>query len=202
MARTQYDPHRAEFSNRAHATARALIYPELFATIPESLNFEDDTLLTEGKRGGLLDGEMGIDRIVHVTVPNLHGTLRFTVQERFRLPEYACWQDLTITEWNGTSNTPSELYKITAGYFLYGYYDETNRSFPEALVICMPELLRRLAMREIPFRRQLNKKGQTFFGFTFADLDAAGVICLHHYDQKIDGNISEKVVDSLPGLMV
>jgi hypothetical protein len=64
-----------------------------------------------------------------VTTHGLRAPLGFTIQERFRRPRYAEFQDLTLTEWNGNSNLPSELYKIRAGMFLYGYYSEEDRRY-------------------------------------------------------------------------
>lgn len=138
MARTLYEQDNADFSNRAHMRARDVLYPRIFNVRRERLQFED-TLLAQSDRAKILDGEMGVDRIVRVTIHNLHAPLMFTVQERFRRPEFAKYQDMTVTEWNHASNSPSELYKINAGLFVYGYFDERSGRFPDAIVISVTE---------------------------------------------------------------
>ena len=97
MARTLYEQDNADFSNRAHVRARDVLYPRIFNVCRERLQFED-TLLAQSDRAKILDGEMGVDRIVRVTIHNLHAPLMFTVQERFRRPEFAKYQDMTVTE--------------------------------------------------------------------------------------------------------
>jgi hypothetical protein len=175
VARTEYTPENGEFSNKSHRAARALLYPRLFGVPMESLSFED-TLLKDSERGRILDGEMGVDRIVRVAVQQLHGPLVFTVQERFRRPEHAGWRDLTITEWNHASNMPSELYKINAGLFLYGYYDEARNHFLDAIVVSVTDLLLAVTRSNITYTSNRNKKRQTFLGFKFDDMAKAGIV--------------------------
>jgi hypothetical protein len=175
MARTIYQTANAEFSNRAHQSARHLIYPKIFNKASAQLEFED-TLLDMGERGRILDGEMGVDRIVKVTMPYLHAPLVFTVQERFRRPEFDKYKDLTITEWNNASNMPSELYKINAGLFVYGYFDETENIFTDAIVISVTDLLLAISRGLINYSTEYNKKCQYFLGFKFDHLEKAGVV--------------------------
>jgi len=178
MSATRYDEGNAAFSNKAHAAARNVLYPLLFDAASDKLSFDNDTLLQHGERGAVLDGQMGIDRIVNVTVDKLRAPLRFTVQERFRRPNYTTYRDLTVTEWNHASNLPSELYKITADYFLYGYYDDAQGVFQEAIAISVPDLLLSVSKHNIPYVMKPNKKQQTFLAFKFDDLDKAGLIRL------------------------
>jgi hypothetical protein len=173
MAQTLYQVENAKFSNIAHKAARNQIYPLIFKTT--NLEFED-TLLAMGERERILDGEMGVDRIVKVSVKTLHAPLIFTVQERFRRPEFAKYKDLTITEWNNASNLPSELYKINAGIFLYGYFDENSDRFLDAIAINVTDLLLVITRQKIKFDFQMNKKQQSFFAFSFDDLKSSGVV--------------------------
>lgn len=175
MASTLYEVKNAAFSNLAHAAAQTLLYPAIFKTDASKLKFES-TLLEDSERGAILDGEMGIDRIVRVEVEKLHQPLVFTVQERFRRKKYAEWQDLTITEWNNASSQPSELYKINAGYFLYGYYDEVEKAFCDAICINTAGLLHCIATGNISHTKQRNKKEQDFLAFKFAALHEAGLV--------------------------
>lgn len=175
MARTLYEKDNADFSNRAHMRARDVLYPRIFNARRERLAFED-TLLAQSERAAILDGEMGVDRIVRVTVRNLPAPLVFTVQERFRRPEFAKYQDLTVTEWNHASNLPSELYKINAGLFLYGYFDERTSVFVDAIAIGVTDMLLAIATRRLRYDRRWNKKRQTFLALRFDDMERAGIV--------------------------
>lgn len=183
MARTIYQPENAAFSNKAHLSARKLLYPRIFCKPEESLAYED-TLLSMSERGRILDGEMGIDRIVKVTVPSLHAPLVFTVQERFRRPQFAKYKDLTITEWNNASDLPSELYKINAGIFLYGYYDEVGNGFIDAIAINVTALLLMIARGQMSYSSERNRKQQSFLAFKFDALFDAGVV-MHWLNQDL-----------------
>lgn len=176
--RTIFQPENANFSQKAHLAARIQIYPSIFKTTLQNLEFED-TILNTSERNTILDGEMGIDRIVNVAVKNLHAPLVFTIQERFRRPEYAHYKDLTITEWNGASGLPSELYKINAGLFLYGYFNEFQNTFIDAIAINTTDLLIAICRNEISYTKRRNKKQQDFVAFTFSGLENAGVVKYH-----------------------
>jgi hypothetical protein len=184
MARTPYQKENGDYSDKSHQLAQALIYPSLFDTSAENITYEEDTLLTESARGAVLDGEMGIDRVLRVTVPGLTGNIPFTVQERFRRPEFHGYQDLTITEWNHNSNLPSELYKIRANIFIYGYGNHPldPSGFIEAIAINTTQLLVKISRREIPYTLKQNKKNQTFLAFSFDSLEKSGVVLWHKKD--------------------
>jgi hypothetical protein len=175
MASTVYETQNAEFSNAAHLAAQTLLYPAIFKTDASKLKFES-TLLEDSARGAILDGEMGVDRMVHVEVEKLHQPLVFTVQERFRRPEWLTWQDLTVTEWNNASSLPSELYKINAGLFLYAYYDETAKAFCDAICINTTGLMQCIATGGITYTKRRNKKQQDFLAFKFDALHKAGLV--------------------------
>jgi len=155
--------------------ARDVLYPRIFNVRRERLAFED-TLLAQSERAAILDGEMGVDRIVRVTVHNLPAPLVFTVQERFRRPEFAKYQDMTVTEWNHASNLPSELYKINAGLFVYGYFDERRGDFADAIVIGVTDMLLAMATRRLRYERRWNKKMQSFLALRFEDMEQAGIV--------------------------
>lgn len=175
MARTLYEQTNADFSNKAHMRAMDVIYPCIFNVSREHLEFED-TQLAQSERATILDGEMGIDRIVRVRVGGLRAPLVFTVQERFRRPEFAKYQDLTVTEWNHASNLPSELYKINAGLFVYGYFDEHREIFLDAIAISVTDMLFAIATRRLNYTRRGNKKRQTFLILRFGDMEEAGIV--------------------------
>lgn len=174
---TPYSRTNQSFSDEAHTAAQRLIYPRLFETTIERLSFDDVTGLTEA-RNKVLDGEMAVDKIVNVTVHGLQAPLVFTVQERFRRASAARFEDITITEWNCNSNLPSELYKIKAGLFLYGYYDDQRERFVgTTVVISVPSLLLRLASHTIDWRAEINpRSNQRFITIPFTALEEYGTV--------------------------
>lgn len=171
MSRTRFDPDRAAFSDRAHAVAQNVIYRALFG---ETATFES-TLLRTGSRNDIFDGELGIDRLVHVSVPDFHGPITFSVQERFQSPKYAWHEDLTITEWNHASDRPGELHKLFADLFVAGCYDPDADRLINAIVVSCFGLKLRLAQRRLRYRRVRTPKRQTFISVGFDDLDRAGL---------------------------
>jgi hypothetical protein len=131
------------------------------------------------ERSDVLDGALGIDRIVKVKgLPKfLRQPITFTVQERFRRIEFAKWKDVTITEWNNVTNQPSELYKIIANIFLYGYYDPTTGAFLDAIAFDPLAALRLLCADRIKFSTGVNPRSkQNFVAFTFINLQQAGCV--------------------------
>ena len=199
MTATKYQPENGEFSNVAHLAAQRLIYPQIFAVPAEAIQYEA-TLLGASERGSVYDGELGIDRIVKVTVNKLHGPLKFVVQERFRRPAYASYRDITITEWNGASNLPSELYKISAGLFVYGYYDAERNRFIDAIAFHVSALLHRMVTNSIAYRRNKNNKQQDFLSFTFTDLAAANCVAWWQNSTGNNGVVYSSPKPSVPTL--
>ena len=174
---TPYSKENQEFTNRAHDAAQRLLYPSLFGVEQDQLSFEC-TSLGLGERQAFLDGQMAIDRIVKVQVPGLGLPLSFTVQERFRKPKYASFRDITITEWNLATDRPSELYKLNAGLFIYGYYDAIADRFIEAIAVDVPWLLIMFPLKLVDWSLQENPRtSQTFFCFKFDDLFTSGAVC-------------------------
>ena len=180
MVRTEYTIANADFSNIAHTSARQTIYPLLFGVDTAMLQFDSDTLLHQSKRGELLDGEMAIDRIVRVTVNKLKRPLVFTVQERFRRPWYSPYRDLTITTWNNKTNQPSELYKLEANLFVYGYFDEHSNRFGEVVALNNTLLLMSIANGTLTYIEKGNDKQQSFIALGFEELTHIGAKAYHY----------------------
>jgi len=167
---TPYSIGNQEFSDKAHKSAQACVYPFVFSKEQGQLAFECTSVST-GERGKVLDGEMGIDRIVLVTCGQMRKPLVFTVQERFRKVKYRGYQDLTITTWNTITNQPSELYKINAGLFLYGFYDESSDTVVEWVMVNTASMLLALASKRLSYTTRTNpRSGQEFIGVKFTDL--------------------------------
>jgi hypothetical protein len=174
---TPFSQANQTFSDAAHAKAQREIYPRLFDVPLSQLSFDDVTGLAI-ERNKVLDGEMAVDKIVNVTVQRLNAPLVFTVQERFRRTDKMRYEDITITEWNCNSNLPSELYKIKAGLFLYGYYDDLNDKFMgTTVVVSVPSLMLRLASCQIDWHIRINpRSNQRFITIPFTALEEYGTV--------------------------
>ena len=187
--KTPYSDKNQKFSDLAHISAQEKIYPLLFNARNEALKYTS-TSLSMGEKEKILDGEMAIDRLVKVKVDWFRNDLEFAIQERFREKKFASFRDVTITEWNNKTNLPSELFKIHAGIFLYGYFDTDINDFIDWIAFDVTALLHRLVTRKQTIRtfaeakikktyitRSHNERsGQDFLNFRFDDLEKAGVV--------------------------
>ena len=174
--RTPYNQENQDFSNKAHLLAQQAIYPALFNVSRDYMEFES-TNFSGGEKQKILDGQMAVDRIVKVSVKWFNAPIEFTIQERFRRITFERFKDITITEWNHRSNVKSELYKLNAGIFVYGYFDENQNVFSDWIAVNTTELLHRLVIREPGLSLEMNpRSNQTFYCFKFKDLENAGVV--------------------------
>lgn len=175
---TPYSQDNQDFSDKAHAAAQSLVYPHLFKCDQASMEFERASV-SDGGEKAILDGQMGVDRLVKVTVRGLRNPIQHTVQERFRRPGYRTYRDITITEWNHASSTPSELYKIKSGIFVYGYFDEENHAFGEVIAFDVTAFLMAITTGRLPYGRNRNGKRQDFISVTFKALHDANLVVWH-----------------------
>ncbi len=173
---TAYSRKNQSFSDEAHIVAQSQIYPALFNVKQEQLRFTT-TSLSLGSKEQILDGEMAIDRIVSVNVRWFKAEIEFTIQERFRRKRYLPHQDITITEWNRTTNLKSELYKLNAGIFVYGYFDKTHGNILDWIAINTVGLLHRFVIKPPNVRREFNpRSNQDFLTVNFSALENAGFV--------------------------
>jgi hypothetical protein len=187
---TPYNKNNADMSDGAHRLAVTKLYPQLFGVSPERLEFDKDTLLGESARGEILDGQMGVDYVARLTVEPLGAPLQVTIQERFRRYTFAKYRDVTLTEWNHNTNLPSELFKITSGIFLYGYVNERQDDFLEAIAFNVTDLMVALAKGSLSLNRERNpRSNQSFVCFTFEQLMDAGVVMFHYTPQRSNGYV-------------
>ncbi|HUT43318.1 MAG TPA: hypothetical protein VMW95_03185, partial [Desulfobacterales bacterium] len=123
---TPYSLKNRAFTDNIHMIAREKIYPYLFGVQPEEIEYCYPAELE------YLDLNFAIDKILKVKRRQGRTKYKFTytIQERFRPPEcYEKYKDITITLENTITGQPSELYKIAAQVFVYGYVDnEENPS--------------------------------------------------------------------------
>ena len=167
--KTPYSTKNAEFSQIAHNAARQQIYPRLFGP-NNTLEYESPDL-HETEFNRFMDTQMGIDKIVNVTVTGqFKYPIKFTVQERFRKQQYADFEDITITEYNPLSGLPSELYKLQAMFFVYGYFDGIN--FSKAIYFYPARLLHGLTLGAIQYTKEQNTRSmQHFICVTFGEIE-------------------------------
>lgn len=200
---TPYSIDNKAFSDKAHLAARQQVYPHIFKVGNGKIAYEEQGDIST-PRWGVLDGELGIDRLVKVTVGGLRMPLTFTVQERFRNTGYKHKQDITVTEWNRTTNLPSELYKIAADLFLYGYFDANGNRFADAICINVPSLKQSIVNKLVHYSTEYNKRSnQDFLCFKFNDLHSAGLVIYRH-DSIVPANrsITERIQEAFGRLSV
>lgn len=173
---TAYSDGNQKFSDKAHLAAQTQIYPVLFNVDNDQLRFTT-TSLSLGAKERILDGEMAIDRIVSVKVAWFKAEIEFTIQERFRRKQFVKYQDITITEWNNATNLKSELFKLNAGIFVYGYFDIENKNMIDWIAIDTATLLHQLIIKEPDVNRGNNpRSNQSFLVFDFNYLSDIGVV--------------------------
>lgn len=178
--RTNFSSSNSAFSDQAHIAAQTQLYPLVFNASSENITYESVTISEspEDQRNKILDGEMAVDRMVTVTVDSFPFPLSYTVQERFRKPKFRKYQDITITEYNHSSGLPSELYKLSGGLFVYGYFNEELNLIEQFVVFSSSSLLVKLASGELkPDCRKTNpRSNQSFIGFNIDSLRKHGLI--------------------------
>lgn len=164
--KTAFSAKRMEFTKRAHRAAQGQFYAHMFPGLP--IAFEDtvDTVR---------DLEYAIDCQVAVSVGGLRAPLRFSVQERWREPKEMHWGDVTITEWNNASGQPSELHKLGAQLFVYGFYDPDADRVLLGVAVNVLTVLHALALGKLAYRRS-RRLDQTFLGFDFGTLKRLGAV--------------------------
>lgn len=154
-------------SKRASTAAQSQFYPLLFPG--RALKFEDVTKTVQ-------DLEYAIDVQVAVDAPHLRAPLRFSVQERWRTDLAAMqWGDVTVTEWNLDTGRPSELHKLGAHLFVYGFYDKEGDRIVAAAAVEVPRMLRALSLGKLAPVRKL-RGDQSFLAFTLTELEGVGAV--------------------------
>lgn len=169
--KTVFSPERFEFTKRAHLAAQGQFYPLMY---PHGVEFEDTTKTAQ-------DLDYAIDCKLAITLPDesFRAPISMAVQERFRDPKEMHWGDITITEWNLASGQPSELHKLGAQMFVYGFYDDTNDRIVFATAIDVGLMQWALSHGYIKYERR--KRGdQSFIGLKYKALDDIGAVLYTH----------------------
>jgi hypothetical protein len=180
--RTAFSQRNSAFSAAVHAEARQAIYTALWPGA---------TWTVLHQSGTPLDLLCAVDECVRVCPsPSLGLSLRapieFTIQFRYRREDagYRDRRDVTITEWNLDSGEPSELHKLYAHYFVYGWFDERAQRITAVQVVNVPRMMSALVKGDLgnasPWRRPGGD--QSFRAFKISDLAAAGALELDFPD--------------------
>jgi len=178
--RTEFEQKNSKFSDKAHIAAQTQLYPKLFNVTPDKIVYEDVTL-SEDPRHKILDAEMAVDRVLSISMGTLRFPITYTVQERFRRPQYKKYQDITITECNLNSGVKSELYKLSGGLFVYGYFNENTNMIEQFIVLCSSELLYKIVRGDLKkWSVETNRKNQTFITIKF-DILRNNKLILYEY---------------------
>jgi len=163
--RTVFSSARYEDSQRAHLAAQTQFYPKLFPGL--HLTFEPT-----GQT--IADLDYAIDCKLAVTVPGFRAPICLAIQERWR-PDLDAMRygDVTVTEWNIASDLPSELHKLGAHWFVYGFYDKDDNQIVSGVVVSVPRMLSGLANGLLPYERR-PRGDQHFLAFKVEDLKTIG----------------------------
>lgn len=170
---TVFSQKRWEFTKRAHLAAQRQFYPLMF---PYGVEFLDTTKTVQ-------DLNYAIDCQLSVQVRGLRGPILYFVQERFRTPSHERFGDITITEWNLNTNEPSELHKLGAQLFVYGFYDEVRDHIRLAIAVDVPLLQQALVEDRLQYKRQ-RRGDQSFLAFDFCEVEALGAVLFRHDDRN------------------
>lgn len=168
---TAFSQKRWEFTKDAHRAAQQQFYARMF---PHGVEFKDTTK-TE------LDLEYAIDCQLSVTLPGdgFRAPIGLAVQERFRDPAEMHWGDVTITEWNLVTNEPSELHKLGAQMFVYGFYDKPADRIVKAAAIDVAFMQYALVHGDIKPVRQ-RRGDQSFIGLPIIALRSIGAVMFEY----------------------
>lgn len=174
--KTAFSQKRMDFTKRAHLAAQTQFYPKMY---PRGVEFTD-TVNT------VRDLEYAIDCQLAITIKDLRAPISLAVQERFRQPSEMHWGDITVTEWNLASNQPSELHKLGAQMFVYGFYDEDVDHIDLAVAVDVGLMQWALANGELEYERR-NRGDQSFLGIKYAALMSLGAVLFTHDDRSRRG---------------
>jgi hypothetical protein len=162
-----------DLSERCHYVARKEIYPILFNSPSQGLEFNY-------KFGDDDDRNKGIDATVTVRLVQDRLPLTFKFQERFRnydKQKIDFFNDVTFTTWNKRSDLPSEWYKFEAHFMVYGFENKSKNGFFNWAVVSIPLLqLKYMARQIIPVKQKPNNRNQEFIGFRNEDLYRTGCL--------------------------
>jgi|GEM_PF-4044424 len=179
---TGYSSIDRNHTEQAHRAAQKSIYPIFFDTPVGSIQYMDGITCffkNEERTIGLdlLDGWLGIDRILRVPAPVKLNYLEYTIQERFEREPAASHRNISITHLNLATGNPSELYKLKAHYFVSGYFNGNN-FIGKAHVCSVERILKSIQTGQLRYYTKQNHKNQDFITCGYDDLEQVGAVLL------------------------
>lgn len=189
MPRTPMIQKQIDLSERCHYMAREEIYPILFNSPSQGLEFDY-------KFGDDDDMNKGIDATVTARLVQDRLPLTFKFQERFRnydIQKINFFNDVTFTTWNNMSGLPSEWYKFEADFMVYGFENRSKNGFFNWAVVSIPMLqLKYIARQIIPAKQtKRNNRNQDFIAFRNEDLYKTGCLACFENLKIEQGNRTE-----------
>lgn len=153
---TSFSAGNFSFSSKAHLAAERQFYPKLWPGA--TISFLDTTKAVE-------DLVYAVDCIAEVSLPDpdARAPIKFYIQERWRKPSYRKFTDMTVTEWNLRTNQPSELHKLAAQLFVYGFYDESTDMIVEGYAVDICRMQHCNARGELKYERRRRSSGDQSF---------------------------------------
>lgn len=172
-----YSNKQTNFSNAVHDKLMKLnFYEKLFDN--NNIKVIDTTVTKPGynKEAQILDQKYGVDYRIIAKI-KLLGNIPVTIQERFRDIKYKHYQSLTIRVETKTG-LASELSKINADFFIYGYVDIINGIIkPNQIVVINVALIKQaIIMDKLQYTIHKNYDGSGFIDIRFSDLSKINAI--------------------------
>jgi len=192
MTATVFDVDRGLLSQNAHLVAREQFYPEFFDNflgVTEGVDrFMSYPAASDSEKRKRLDLNHAIDSELRVESDQLQSPTRFTIQERFLRDSKQHFQHLTVTEMNHSSGAESELGKIKSDLFVFGYFDEQDASLIQTAVVDTSLLKRAIVSEDIEFKRQSNRKNQSFLTIPIESIKESSIPSYHTEKDTVTHN--------------
>ena len=182
---SHFDQKRMDYSEKGHRVAQKTIYPIMFPN--KRIEFESTSLGTSAKNT-VLDGKLGVDRIVHVyATQKSHRAIPFTIQERFRDPKSIKERQNVTLRFECPNGELQEFYKMCGLYFVYGVYDEPRNIIYWAHAINTVKMMHALIYNKLKSEviTPKNPTECTFVSVQLSDLRKLGFIAASYKNHQI-----------------
>jgi len=171
------------YSDKGHRVAQTTIYPVMFPN--KKLEFESTSLGTS-LRNTVLDGRLGVDRIIHVYPKrNSRRTIPFTIQERFRDPKSIQQRQNVTIRYECPNGNLQELYKMCGLYFVYGVYDEHKNQMLWAHAINTANMMHALIYKKLDYEIKTPPGQCSFVSVQLEELRKLGFITASYKNDQV-----------------
>jgi len=140
---TSHSKEKAAFAAAGHAAACKQLYPALFGKNHnvrwfDAAEWRDMPHGPERDKAEVLDKELAVDALAFVQTDDVESRkwpLKLAVQERWREIDKKGYQEFTTTYERKCTRQPGELFKLSGGLFIYGYFDDVSKQIVQAVVV-------------------------------------------------------------------